>query len=65
LPDLKARGKAVLVITHDDRYYPLADRLLFLEDGKLRQNPGGVELASRPAPEGGTDGPLAPSRVNE
>jgi putative ATP-binding cassette transporter len=40
LPDLKARGKAVLVITHDDRYYPLADRLLFLEDGKLRPPPG-------------------------
>jgi putative ATP-binding cassette transporter len=35
LPDLRARGKAVLVITHDERYYHLADRLLFLEDGKL------------------------------
>jgi putative ATP-binding cassette transporter len=36
LPELKSRGKAVLVITHDDRYYHLADRLLFLEDGRLR-----------------------------
>ncbi len=36
LPELKARGKTVLAITHDDRYYHLADRLLLLEDGKLR-----------------------------
>jgi putative ATP-binding cassette transporter len=35
LPELKARRKAVLVITHDDRYYHLADRILKLEDGKL------------------------------
>jgi putative ATP-binding cassette transporter len=37
LPGLKARGKAVLVITHDERYFSLADRLLHLEDGKLTQ----------------------------
>jgi putative ATP-binding cassette transporter len=36
LPELKSRGKVVLAITHDDRYYHLADRLLLLEDGKLR-----------------------------
>jgi putative ATP-binding cassette transporter len=35
LPELKARGKAVVVITHDDRYYHLADRILKLEDGRL------------------------------
>ncbi|NOK15677.1 cyclic peptide export ABC transporter [Corallococcus carmarthensis] len=35
LPDLKRRGKAVLVITHDDRYFHLADRLLRLEYGQL------------------------------
>ncbi|CAM3673337.1 MAG: hypothetical protein ACTH7Y_09775 [Halomonas sp.] len=28
-------GKAVLVITHDDRYFHLADRLVRLESGKL------------------------------
>lgn len=33
LPALKARGKAVLVITHDDRYFDLADRLVKLEYG--------------------------------
>lgn len=35
LPDLKARGKTVLVITHDDRYFGHADRLLKLESGQL------------------------------
>jgi putative ATP-binding cassette transporter len=37
LPDLKARGKTVLVITHDDHYFHLADRLLKLDYGKLVQ----------------------------
>ena len=32
---LKARGKAVVVISHDDRYYHLGDRIVKLEDGKL------------------------------
>lgn len=35
LPDLKARGKTVLVITHDDRYFDLADRRIKLESGKI------------------------------
>jgi putative ATP-binding cassette transporter len=35
LPELKARGKTVIVISHDDRYYHLGDRLIRLEDGQL------------------------------
>lgn len=35
LPDLKAQGKMVIAITHDDRYYDLADRLIKLERGRL------------------------------
>jgi putative ATP-binding cassette transporter len=35
LPELRARGKAVLVITHDDRYFDAADRVLVLRDGRL------------------------------
>jgi putative ATP-binding cassette transporter len=34
LPELKTRGKAVLVISHDDRYFHLADRMLKLDYGK-------------------------------
>jgi len=35
LPELRDRGKAVIVITHDDRYFGIADRLIRLHDGKL------------------------------
>ncbi|TPG63831.1 cyclic peptide export ABC transporter [Pseudomonas arsenicoxydans] len=35
LPELAARGKAVLAITHDDRFFHLADRCLKLENGQL------------------------------
>ncbi len=35
LPELKARGKAVIVISHDDRYFSVADQILIMEDGKL------------------------------
>lgn len=35
LPELKAKGKTVLVISHDDRYYHLADRIIKLDYGKL------------------------------
>ncbi|HKH45780.1 MAG TPA: cyclic peptide export ABC transporter [Thermoanaerobaculia bacterium] len=35
LPELRARGKAILVITHDDRYFDVGDRLLRLDNGRL------------------------------
>ncbi len=35
LPELRAMGKAILVISHDDRYFHLADRLLRMENGRL------------------------------
>jgi putative ATP-binding cassette transporter len=35
LPDLKRRQKAVVVISHDDRYYDLGDRVVKLEDGQV------------------------------
>jgi len=35
VPALKKRGKAVLVITHDDKYFHCADRLLKLDFGRL------------------------------
>jgi len=37
LPSLKARGKTVVVITHDDGYFHVADRCLRLEDGKITE----------------------------
>jgi len=35
LPELKARGKTVFVISHDDQYYALADRLIKMKDGQV------------------------------
>ncbi|PYK96792.1 MAG: ABC transporter ATP-binding protein [Verrucomicrobia bacterium] len=37
LPELKTRGKTVLVITHDDKYFHLADRFIKLDYGKIEQ----------------------------
>lgn len=36
LPELKARGKTVIVISHDDRYYHVADRIIKLEYGQVQ-----------------------------
>ena len=35
LPDLRARGKTVIVITHDDRYFHLGNQVIKLDDGKV------------------------------
>ncbi|CAG9201420.1 ABC-type siderophore export system, fused ATPase and permease components [Paraburkholderia caribensis] len=35
LPELRGRGKTVVVITHDDRYFSLADRVLKLDNGAI------------------------------
>jgi putative ATP-binding cassette transporter len=35
LPELKANGKTVIAITHDDRYYHVGDRVIKLDSGKI------------------------------
>lgn len=35
LPELREQGKAVVVITHDDRYFDAADRVVHLQDGRV------------------------------
>ena len=35
LPELRARGKTLVLITHDDRYFDRADRVIKLESGRL------------------------------
>ena len=35
LPDLKARGKTIIVISHDDRFYHVGDRVIKLENGQV------------------------------
>jgi putative pyoverdin transport system ATP-binding/permease protein len=46
LPDLKKRGKLVFAISHDDRYFHLADRVIKLDYGKVESDKSGYELAS-------------------
>jgi putative ATP-binding cassette transporter len=35
LPELKARGKAVVIVTHDDRFFHLGDRVIKLDYGRI------------------------------
>ncbi|HEY6351945.1 MAG TPA: cyclic peptide export ABC transporter [Candidatus Angelobacter sp.] len=51
LPDLKSRSKTVFVISHDDRYYHVADRIIKLDEGQVvsdtAKEPTVLTMASR------------------
>jgi len=38
LPRLKREGKTIVAVTHDDRYYHIADRLIVLREGFLTED---------------------------
>ncbi|MCH8541425.1 MAG: cyclic peptide export ABC transporter [Opitutales bacterium] len=38
LPELQKRGKTIFVITHDDSYFHLADRVIKLESGQIQHS---------------------------
>jgi len=40
LPDLKRQGKTLIVISHDDRYFHLADRRITLRGGRVADEIG-------------------------
>lgn len=48
LPDLKRRGKTLIVISHDDRYFHVADRCIALKDGLIESEwkPAGKETTA-------------------
>lgn len=54
LPELKRRGKAVLAITHDDRFFHLADRCFVLDAGRLHAADGAALAARAPRLRGPT-----------
>jgi putative ATP-binding cassette transporter len=55
VPALKARGKTVIVITHDERFFHLADRLWHVTEGKCEErNPREAHVVvdePHPSPE--------------
>lgn len=42
LPEMKRQGKTLIVISHDDRYFHVADRIVTMRDGRI------VETGSAP-----------------
>ena len=38
LPELQDRNKTVIVVSHDDRYFPLAQRIIKLADGRIESD---------------------------
>jgi putative ATP-binding cassette transporter len=61
LPELKARGKTVFVVSHDERYYELGDRLVKLNEGQVewqrrRRPPAAAEGGEVPGEIGAIDG---------
>jgi putative ATP-binding cassette transporter len=45
LPDLKAQGKTVVAVTHDERFWHLADRVIKFDLGAIKWDRPGTELA--------------------
>jgi putative ATP-binding cassette transporter len=41
LQKLKEKGKTIIAVTHDDRYFDVADRLLKMEEGKVTEERDG------------------------
>jgi len=47
IPELRAAGKTVIVITHD-AYHDVADRIVRLEEGRVVESVGGRDRAHVP-----------------
>jgi putative pyoverdin transport system ATP-binding/permease protein len=43
LPELRARGKSILVITHDEDYFHAADRVIRLDSGRILDHNGALD----------------------
>lgn len=55
VPSLKRRGKTVLAVSHDDRYFHCADRVVVLDYGKIQA------IDEHEEPESVPQNPVAPS----
>jgi putative pyoverdin transport system ATP-binding/permease protein len=46
LPELRAAGKALLVISHDESHFDIADRVIRIQDGRVfEESPLGIGRA--------------------
>jgi cyclic peptide transporter len=57
LPELRSRGKTVIAITHDEKYFDQADRLVKLEQGQV------VATGDRTTPDHGGTSTCTPSKT--
>jgi putative ATP-binding cassette transporter len=48
LPALRQRGKGVIVVTHDDRYFDLGDRVLKLDEGRMAEQARSPQQSDTP-----------------
>ncbi len=51
LPELKQRGKTVFVISHDDHYFHVADRILKLDYGRIESDQQTAAHTAQPTPD--------------
>ncbi|WP_367429722.1 cyclic peptide export ABC transporter [Streptomyces celluloflavus] len=56
LAELKARNKTVVVISHDDRYFAVADRIVRLDYGQIRADRPGEDRRDRTPEEENSGG---------
>jgi putative ATP-binding cassette transporter len=47
LAELKRAGKTVVAVSHDDRYFHVADRVLRMEDGRMEEMQAKGRAAAR------------------
>ncbi len=66
LPELRARGKTVIVISHDDRFFAAADRIIRLEAGAIVSTLDGREWrpSSMPASPTSSESDLSTERTS-
>lgn len=60
---LRERGKTVIVISHDDRYFKVADRVVKLDSGRIQSSDPDQGTSSASAPEPGS-ADAVPSNVS-
>jgi len=53
LPKLREAGKSVVVVTHDDRYFHMGDRVIKLDEGRIESLPNPSDMTNVNTQESG------------